>query len=411
MPPSSTSTPRRAARTTAPVRAALAPRPRPTIRRAARGIGQRVHHRPRRLHPHELSRRRTAPTASRSRSATAACSARTSSASIRRSTSRCCRSRVSGPLPVAPLGDSDALRVGEWVCAIGNPLGVRALGHGRRRQLPRPEAVRSEPRRLHPDRRGDQLRQQRRAARSTRRGQVVGITTAISAQASNIGFAIPIAQVVAVLPQLREHGRVVARLHRRRPDRPHARRCSARCGIEPERGALVQDVTPDTPAERAGLRPYDVIIGADARPDAVGRGSDSVHRRPAAGHAGDARGLARRRGAARLSVKLTERPLPPSTRSAAGDRRRRPAGGRSGDGHRSASACATSTPRRSARTGDSDRLQGVLVVGRRSRRAGAARAAPRRPGRCSRSTGSASPVVAEYPRSSPRSSPARPSRC
>ena len=67
-------------------------------------------------------------------------------------------------LPVAPLGDSSTLRMGEWVCAIGNPLGYEHTRHRRRRQLPRPQAVRHEPRQLHPDRRGDQFRQQRRPA-------------------------------------------------------------------------------------------------------------------------------------------------------------------------------------------------------------------------------------------------------
>ena len=74
-------------------------------------------------------------------------------------------------LPVAPLGDSSTLRMGEWVCAIGNPLGYEHTRHRRRRQLPRAEAVRHEPRQLHPDRRGDQLRQQRRTAdQRARRG-------------------------------------------------------------------------------------------------------------------------------------------------------------------------------------------------------------------------------------------------
>ncbi len=96
------------------------------------------------------------------------------------------------------------------------------------------------------------------------RGQVVGITTAISAQASNIGFAVPISQVVAVLPQLREHG-TVARGYigvGLRNVTPTLRRALR---LEPEEGALVEDVTPDTPAERAGLRPYDVVVGADGQ--------------------------------------------------------------------------------------------------------------------------------------------------
>jgi serine protease Do len=141
----------------------------------------------------------------------------------------------------------------------------------------------------------------------------VGITTAISAQASNIGFAIPITQVVAILPQLRETGRVTRgfigvgltdltpALHRA-------------LKIDPDRGALVQDVSPDTPAERAGLRAYDVIT----RVDSVGIRSDEDLIRYISGRPpGSLASLeVWREGAARsVSVKLTERPLAETARS------------------------------------------------------------------------------------------------
>jgi serine protease Do len=169
-----------------------------------------------------------------------------------------------GPLPAAPLGNSEALRVGEWVCAIGNPLGVytHSVTVG---------VISFLGRKLFDS--GLDAYIQTDAAISfgnsggpliNARGQVVGITTAISAQASNIGFAVPISQVVAVLPQLREHG-TVARGYigvGLRSVTPTLRRALR---LEPEEGALVEDVTPDTPAERAGLRPYDVVVGADGR--------------------------------------------------------------------------------------------------------------------------------------------------
>ncbi len=169
-----------------------------------------------------------------------------------------------GPLPAAPLGNSETLRVGEWVCAIGNPLGVytHSVTVG---------VISFLGRKLFDS--GLDAYIQTDAAISfgnsggpliNARGQVVGITTAISAQASNIGFAVPISQVVAVLPQLREHG-TVARGYLgvgMRSVTPTLRRALR---IEPEEGALVEDVTPDTPAERAGLRPYDVVVGADGQ--------------------------------------------------------------------------------------------------------------------------------------------------
>ena len=222
------------------------------------------------------------------------------------------RIAVTGPIPIAPLGDSDTLRVGEWVCAIGNPLGyvhsvtVGVVSFlGRKLFDPSLDAFIQTDAAISFGNSGGPL--------INSRGQVVGMTTAISAQASNIGFAIPIAQVVAVLPQLRDNGRVARgfigvgltdltpALHRA-------------LELDPERGALVQDVTPGTPADRAGLRPYDVIIGADQRPIR----SDEDLIRYIAGRQPGSQAMLEiwRDGSARhVSVKLTERPLPPSTRA------------------------------------------------------------------------------------------------
>ena len=217
-------------------------------------------------------------------------------------------------LPVAALGNSDTLRVGEWVCAIGNPLGyVHSVTVGVISFLGRKLFDQSLDAYIQTD-----------AAISfgnsggpliDAHGQVVGITTAISAQASNIGFAIPITQVVAILPQLRETGRVTrgfigVGLTDLTPALHRALR------IEPDRGALVQDVSPDTPAERAGLRAYDVIT----RVDSVGIRSDEDLIRYISGRPpGSLASLeVWREGAARsVSVKLTERPLAETARSRA----------------------------------------------------------------------------------------------
>jgi len=166
-------------------------------------------------------------------------------------------------LPVAALGDSDRLRVGEWVCAIGNPLGyVHSVTVG---------VVSFMGRKLFDNSLDDYI--QTDAAINfgnsggpliNARGEVVGINTAISSQANNIGFAIPINQVRAVLPQLKSRGRVArgfigVTLETVTPSLQRA------LGLAIATGAIVQEVTPETPAERAGLRPYDVIRSVDGR--------------------------------------------------------------------------------------------------------------------------------------------------
>lgn len=216
------------------------------------------------------------------------------------------------PLPAVPIGDSNALRVGEWVCAIGNPLGVYAHSVtvgvvsflGRKLWDPALDAFIQIDAALSVGYSGGPL--------LNRRGEVVGITTAVSAQATNIGFAVPIAQVLAVLPQLREQGRVSRGfigigLASVTPALARALK------LGPDRGAIVEDVTPGTPAAAAGLRAYDVVTAVDGL--AVGSDEDLVRyvsERPP----GTLASLTLwRDGVAReVQVKLRDRPLPEAVR-------------------------------------------------------------------------------------------------
>jgi serine protease Do len=169
---------------------------------------------------------------------------------------------VSG-LPVAELGDSSALRPGEWVCAIGNPLAYEhtvTVG-----------VVSSLGRKLFDESLDDYI--QTDAAIDfgnsggpliNTAGQVVGINSAISSEGNDIGFAVPINQAREILGQLRRRGRVVrgyigVDLH----DVDDDLKQSLRLGTA--RGVLIEDVRAGSPAERAGLRRYDVVAAVDGR--------------------------------------------------------------------------------------------------------------------------------------------------
>ena len=173
------------------------------------------------------------------------------------------RVRADGRLPEAPLGNSDDLRVGEWVCAIGNPLGyVHSVTVG---------VVSFIGRKLFDKSLDDYI--QTDAAINfgnsggpliNAAGEVVGINSAISSRASNIGFAVPINQAVAILPQLKERGRVArgfigVGLTDVTPALQRALNLSV------AKGAVIQDVSPGSPAERAGLHAYDVIVQVEGR--------------------------------------------------------------------------------------------------------------------------------------------------
>ena len=138
--------------------------------RSGARLGLRLHRLGRRLRADERARRRQLDAGDGAAARPARVPGARSSAPIRRPTSPCSRSRRPGS-PPAPLGDSDEARVGEWVLAVGNPLGenltftvtqgiISAKGRVARAAQPLAEQHPG----LHPDRRGDQSRQLRRTA-------------------------------------------------------------------------------------------------------------------------------------------------------------------------------------------------------------------------------------------------------
>jgi serine protease Do len=209
------------------------------------------------------------------------------------------------PLPVAPLGDSDTVRVGEWVCAIGNPLAYEhTVTVGVVSFLGRKLFDKSLDNYIQTDaainfgNSGGPL--------INGRGEVIGINSAISSRASNIGFAVPANQAAAILPQLKSRGRVArgyigVMLTDVDPDL----RRSLKLGNT--RGALVQDLSPGSPGDRAGLKTYDLVVAVDGAPVTT---TDELIRGVSAREPGTLVRLDVRRDGHLLSMdlKLAERP-------------------------------------------------------------------------------------------------------
>jgi len=215
------------------------------------------------------------------------------------------------PFPHAALGDSNGLRVGEWVCAIGNPLayehtvtvGVVSFIGRKLFDASLDNYIQTDAAISFGNSGGPLI---------NGRGQVIGINSAISRQANNIGFAIPINQARAVLPQLKALGRV-ERGFIGVTGRDVDPDVQASLKLSRGDGALVQDVAAGSPAARSGLRPYDVIVSLDGK--AV-RTHDQLIREIAARPPGSSARLEYvRDGRSReVSLKLAERPQrPPDT--------------------------------------------------------------------------------------------------
>jgi serine protease Do len=179
-----------------------------------------------------------------------------------------------GKLTAIPLGNSDAVEVGEWVMAVGNPFGLPGGGNsvtvgvvsfkGRDLELgvrnTSVEMIQTDAA-INPGNSGGPL--------INTRGEVIGINTMIvtgGAQASaGVGFSVPINVAKDILSQLREKGKVT-RGWMGVSIGPMSEDLAATYGLSEARGTIVISVTPGSPADKAGLQPEDAILTADGRP-------------------------------------------------------------------------------------------------------------------------------------------------
>lgn len=185
---------------------------------------------------------------------------------------------TSDGLTHAVLGDSNRLRVGQLVIAVGNPFGfqstvssgvISALGRSLRSQNGRLiENIIQHTAPLNPGNSGGPL--------VDTRGRVVGINTAMFAVAQGIGFSVPSHTVTWVVPQLLAHGRVRRGfLGVALRTRPLGRRLMRYHALTESQAVEVVSVEPKSPAEAAGLREYDILVQVDEQ---LLRSVDDLHR-------------------------------------------------------------------------------------------------------------------------------------
>jgi serine protease Do len=166
-------------------------------------------------------------------------------------------------LPVLLFGDSDALKVGQWVVAIGSPFGLehtvtagivsakgRVIGSGPYDDFIQTDAS------INPGNSGGPL--------IDMQGKVVGINTAIIAGGSGIGFAIPINLAKNIVDQLKSSGEVI-RGWLGVGIQDISKQVAEYYGIKSEKGVLVTEVFPDDPADKAGIEPQDIILSINGK--------------------------------------------------------------------------------------------------------------------------------------------------
>lgn len=179
--------------------------------------------------------------------------------------------RIDAPeeaLSPVTLGDSEELEVGQFAVAVGSPQGLEgSLSFGHISALGRDELMLPDP-----DLRFQNFIQTDAAINLGNsggplvniRGEVIGINTAIVFGADNIGFAIPINLANDVIPELIEQGYVTRGYLG--VEITDAADLAAGLGMPDERGAFVERVRENTPADHAGLETYDVIRSVDGEP-------------------------------------------------------------------------------------------------------------------------------------------------
>ncbi|MFN7728204.1 MAG: trypsin-like peptidase domain-containing protein [Bdellovibrio sp.] len=159
--------------------------------------------------------------------------------------------------PTVQMGNSKDSEVGEWVAAFGNPFGQghtmtkgiisakgRDIGEINKFPLIQTDAP------INPGNSGGPL--------VNLRGQVIGVNSAIDARAQGIGFAIPIDEVKSILPQLEKIGRI-RKGYLGAGLAPLNPQIAMELGKDDLDGAVIAQVDPKGPANKAGFRPYDVV--------------------------------------------------------------------------------------------------------------------------------------------------------
>ncbi len=167
-------------------------------------------------------------------------------------------------LTEAALGDSDALKMGDWVLAIGNPFGLKytltaGIVSAKGREIgagPYDDFIQTDAS-INPGNSGGPL--------INMKGEVIGINTAIIAGGTGIGFAIPINMVRGLLPQLKDKGRVSrgwlgVYIQKVTPE------LAKSFGLKKPMGALISEITKDGPVYGSELKRGDVIIGYQGKP-------------------------------------------------------------------------------------------------------------------------------------------------
>jgi serine protease Do len=172
------------------------------------------------------------------------------------------------PLPAVQLGDSDGLEVGDWVIAIGSPLGLdhtvtAGIVSAKQRRRISPGGRNSSyedfiqtDASINPGNSGGPL--------INVRGEVVGINSAVSMQGQGIGFAIPINMAKTLLPQLKQNG-AVERSWLGVSIGPVSDKAAQAYGLPSTHGAFIADVVRGGPADKAGLAAGEVILTFDGK--------------------------------------------------------------------------------------------------------------------------------------------------